>query len=416
MAAPLATPPTTARKVLLVDDDPFMLKVMEAMLQAMGDLEVHGFSNAPAAFEAIRDAKLRPDLVILDINMPEMDGMAFFRRLSEVGYAGCLALCSGEGDSFLRTTAQLAQSYGLRVSGVLGKPPRPERLKALLGDCAAQAVQAPRASSPERSVEELLQALERGEIFCVYQPKVSLADGSLLGLEALARWRHPTDGIIFPAAFIPMAERSGNIGVLTRRVFELAFAQVAAWRGRGLDWLVSVNASAHDLGVLDFPDFLLDCARRHGVDPSWVMIEVTESGLTRDERLLVEVMTRLRLRQFRMSIDDFGNGYAALSKLRDLVFDELKIDFGFTHGAAADERKAAIFDASVQVGKSLGMKLVAEGVEDVADWDFSRIHGAEVAQGYFVARPLAAEDVETWLDAWRQRYRTLIAAPAAPSA
>ena len=412
----LLNPPTTTRKVLLVDDDPFMLKVMRLMLEGMGALEVHGFSNAPAAFEAIREARLRPDLVILDINMPEMDGMAFFRRLSEIGYAGCLALCSGEGEALLRTTGQLAQSYGLRVSGVLDKPPRPERLRALLGACGAPAAPAPRASSPERTAEELRQALERGEIFCVYQPKVSLSDGSVLGVEALARWRHASDGVIPPAAFIPMAERSGNIGALTRRIFDLAFAQAAAWRRRGLELRVSVNASAHDLGVLDFPDFLLDCARRHGVDPSWVMIEVTESGLIQDERLLVEVMTRLRLRQFHMSIDDFGNGYAALSKLRDLVFDELKIDFGFTHGAAGDERKAAIFDASVQVGKSLGMKLVAEGVEDGSDWEFSRSHGAEVAQGYFIARPLGAEDVEPWLQAWRQRYREQIAAPAEPSA
>ncbi len=402
--------------MLVVDDDPFMLKVMRAMLEALGGLEVHGSSNAPAAFEAIRDARLRPDLVILDINMPEMDGMAFFRRLSEIGYAGCLALCSGEGESFLRTTAQLAQSYGLRVSGVLGKPPRPDSLRALLGECAGQTVQAPRSGSPERTIDELRHALQAGDIFCVYQPKVSLFDGRVLGVEALARWRHAADGIIPPAAFVPMAERNGAIGPLTRRIFDLAFAQAAAWRRRGLDLLVSVNASAHDLGGLDFPDFLLDCARRHEVDPSWVMIEVTESGLIQDERLLVEVMTRLRLRQFRMSIDDFGNGYATLGKLRDLVFDELKIDFGFTHGAAVDPRKAAIFDASVQVGKNLGMKLVAEGVEEAADWVFSRAHGAEVAQGYFIARPLNAEDVEPWLEAWLQRYRTQIAAPAEPAA
>ncbi len=397
--------PPLKRRLVIVDDDQFMLTMITAMLGRIGEFDVQGFTDAPAAFRSIRDAAAAPDLVILDINMPEMDGMAFFRQLADIGFRGCVALCSGESDSMLRTSAQLARSYGLRVGGTLPKPPRPDLLRTLLAQCEGEreSRRSP-ASGRERRPEELRDAIEAGDIFCVYQPKIDISSGRLVGVEALARWRHRTDGIVPPAEFIPMAERTGSMPALTRCVFDLALGQLARWREAGIDLIMSVNASVHDLADLSFPDFLNGCAERHRVNPAWVIIEVTESGLTEDERLLVEIVSRLRLRRFQLSIDDFGNGYSTMAKLRDLVFDELKIDQGFTHGAASDERKAAIFHASVQIAKRLGMKIVAEGVEDQADWDFCRINGADVAQGYFMSRPLAPDAMEAWLAAWRLRH------------
>ncbi len=394
--------PPALRDVFVVDDDAFMVATMTTMLGRLGGFTVHGYTDARAAFAAIRDRARASDIVILDINMPDIDGLAFFRQLADVGYQGCLALCSGESDALLRTTAQLARAYGLRVNGSLPKPPSVELLRALLGGVASGVPASARRR--ERTQEELLAAIDAGEIFCEYQPKVELAGGALRGVEALVRWRHEVDGVIPPADFIEMAERRGAISPLTRRVFDLAVAQQAAWKRRGLDILVSINASVLDLGDLDFPDFLKRCTERHGVDPTAIVIEVTESGLARDERVLTEVLTRLRLRRFQISIDDFGNGYSTLAKLRDLVFDEIKIDRGFTHGAAAYERRAAIFHASVDVGRRLGMKIVAEGIEDRADWDFSRLNGADLAQGNYVSPPLGADALVAWHDAWARRH------------
>ena len=401
-----AIPPV--RDVFIVDDDAFMVATISAMLGRIGDFAVHGYTDARVAFAAIRDRARATDLVILDINMPDIDGLAFFRQLADVGYQGCLALCSGESDAMLRTTAQLARAYGLRVNGSLPKPPGIDLLRALLGGGPSGAPTHTRRR--ERTQEELLAAIDAGEIFCEYQPKVELSGGALCGVEALVRWRHEADGVIPPADFIEMAERRGAISPLTRRVFDLAVAQQASWKRQGLDLAVSINASALDFGDLDFPDFLKRCTERHAVDPTSIVIEVTESGLARDERVLTEVLTRLRLRRFQISIDDFGNGYSTLAKLRDLVFDEIKIDRGFTHGAAAYERRAAIFHASVEVGRRLGMKIVAEGVEDRADWDFSRLNGADLAQGNYVSRPLGADALVAWHDAWIRRHAAAVAA------
>jgi EAL domain-containing protein (putative c-di-GMP-specific phosphodiesterase class I) len=397
--------------VFIVDDDRFMVDILTLMIARMGDFALRGYTDAAAAFAALREAGQAPDLVILDINMPEMDGMEFFRGLAEIGYRGGIVLSSGESDALLRASEQLAASYRLQLLGRIAKPPDFETLKRLVWTCRDDFAPSQKPSRRVPGPDELLDAIAAGEIYCAYQPKVDMRSGALIGVEALARWRHPVDGMIPPGVFSRVAESHNVVTHLTRHVFDVALAQQALWKASGLSLRMSVNASVQDLGDLGFPDFASACIARHRVDANAVVIEVTESGLAHDERILIEVMARLRLRRFHLSIDDFGNGYSTMMKLRDFSFDELKVDHAFVHGAGSNERHAVIFRASADIGKSLGMTIVAEGVEDAADWAFASRNGSDIAQGYFVARPIEAADLPSWHAAWRQRVSSGDIAP-----
>ncbi len=402
-------------RVLIIDDDPFMVRLLGGMLARLGDFEIHGESDPAQALAKLPELARDTDGMILDINMPGVDGIELFRHLSLLAYGGCLVLCSGEGAAMLESTVQLARSRGLHVLGGMCKPPRLDELRGFAQACRSTPQPDARPASDWYPTQaELRRAVADGAIECHYQPKVALGSGALVGVEALARLRHPRHGLVPPGHFIGLAERCGAIGEITKQVFEQTFTQLARWQAEGIDLSLGVNASARDFGDLDFVDFVDDCAQRHGVRPDRVVIEVTESSLGDDPHLLVEVMTRLRLRRFGLSIDDFGNGYSTLTKLRDVVFDEIKIDHGFTHAAHESLRSEVIFDASVTLGQRLGMRVAAEGVEDRLDWDFCRAHGAEVAQGFFIARAMPGSALAAWREQWAGRVRAeRLAEPAA---
>jgi EAL domain-containing protein (putative c-di-GMP-specific phosphodiesterase class I) len=212
------------------------------------------------------------------------------------------------------------------------------------------------------------------------------------------------NGLVFPDQFITLAEQNGLIRDLTRAVIVSAFKDARHWQQEpGLALQVAINVSMDDLGSLEFADYIAAEAAATGMHPKDVTLEVTESQLMQDQRIALDVLTRLRLKRFRISIDDFGTGHSSLAQLRDLPFDELKIDRGFVHRAWADKTVMAIFNTSVLLAKQLGMQIVAEGVEDRADWDFVRHSGCDVAQGYFIARPMPAKNVRAGIEDWADR-------------
>jgi len=183
-----------------------------------------------------------------------------------------------------------------------------------------------------------------------------------------------------------------------------AFAQFKLWQEAGLMLKVAINLSIDNLASLDFLDEVVELAAKAGVPPQMVELEVTESRLMGDLRTPLEILTRLRLKRFRLSIDDFGIGNSSLAQLRDLPFDELKIDQSFVHGACENDKLRAMFTSSLGLAKQLGMEVVAEGVEDQADWDFVHKSGCDVAQGYFIARPMPAADLPAWMQSWRTTF------------
>ncbi len=390
-------------RILALDDEPFMLNLLVSTLEHLGYAQVIACGNAHDALREMDHPQGSPDLILLDLNMPEMDGVEFLRKLVERHYTGALILVSGEDEQVLQSVEKLVKAHRITALGHLHKPVQPKALEVLIETWRPDAGDRRRAGRAAFGAEEVRGAITKGELVNFYQPMVAVASGELVGAEALVRWRHPDLGMVFPDQFIGIAESNGLISALTRVVLADAFAQGKMWHSAGLTLQVSVNVSTEDLTSLDFPDIVAKGAADAGLAPGSVMLEVTESRLMARLVIALDVLNRLRLKRFQLSIDDFGTGHSSLAQLRDIPFDELKIDRGFVHGAATNDKLRAIFNASLELGKQLHMKVVAEGVEDRADWDFLRQTGCNLAQGYFIAKPMPASDLIAWQAIWKQR-------------
>jgi EAL domain-containing protein (putative c-di-GMP-specific phosphodiesterase class I) len=394
-----------AIKILVLDDEPFMLKLLGRMLANLGYAPVSTCDNGRAALEVIDSPADSPGLILLDINMPGMDGLEFVRHLVERHYSGSLILISGEDERMQQAAEKLARAHKINVLGHLHKPASPERLAELIGRWEPPKPGKLPVARKIYSADEVRAAIANGELVNYYQPKVRTASGHVTGVETLVRWRHPADGMVFPDQFIGVAEANGLIDELSRAVLAGAFAQCMDWQRSGLVLQVAINLSMDNLASPDIVDEIAGLAAKAGVPPQMVEFEVTETRFMEDLRIPLEVLSRLRLKRFRLSIDDFGIGNSSLAQLRDLPFDELKIDQSFVHGACANEKLRAMFDSSLGLARQLGMEAVAEGVEDQADWDFVHDRNCDISQGYFIAKPMPAADLPAWIESWQKDFR-----------
>lgn len=246
-------------------------------------------------------------------------------------------------------------------------------------------------------VGDLRAALESGALEVVFQPKASLVTGRVSGVEALARWEHPTLGAIPPDEFIPLAEQAGLIGALTDIVLERSLAAHDVWRRSGVEMTVSVNV---DPGTLADPLFVrrvTGLLERHDVHPSVLTLEMTERDVVQELELVRSVADGLRSIGVRLSIDDFGTGYSSLSYLVRLPVDEIKLDRSFVSEVAWSPRHAIVVQAVADLASRLGLHTVVEGIEDLATWDALRAFGCEEGQGWFLSRPVSAQALLDWL-------------------
>jgi diguanylate cyclase len=243
----------------------------------------------------------------------------------------------------------------------------------------------------------LRRALERDELVLHYQPKADLHSGRVLGVEALVRWQHPAHGLLGPAEFIPLAERTGLIHPLTRWVLDAALRQAAAWRRAGHELSVAVNVSTRSLLDRDFPDQVADRLAAFEVPASALMLEVTESAVMADPALALDVLGRLHALGVGLALDDFGTGYSSMAYLKALPVDELKVDRSFVGHMASSNSDAVIVRSTIDLGHNLGLHVVAEGVENRDTWDQLAALGCDTAQGYHLGRPMPAADLERWL-------------------
>jgi EAL domain-containing protein (putative c-di-GMP-specific phosphodiesterase class I) len=217
------------------------------------------------------------------------------------------------------------------------------------------------------------------------------------GVEALVRWHHPERGLIPPNDFIPLAEQTGLIGRLTVYVLDAALRQCAEWRGIGLDVAVAVNLSARNIADPELPDTVTALLGDHGIDPSRLVLELTESSLMADPEGAKEVLTRLHAMGVGLAIDDFGTGYSSLTYLSELPVTELKIDRSFVMSMATNDGDAFIVRATIDLGRNLGLRVVAEGVETESVWNRLGELGCDVGQGYYLSRPVPATELTRWL-------------------
>ena len=251
------------------------------------------------------------------------------------------------------------------------------------------------------------RALINGRLRMVYQPKVSLTDGRLRRVEALVRWDDPELGAISPSKFVPLAEKHGLIDQLTHWGLRTTLRQWLEWRESGLDTCLAFNISALSLDHLDFPDLVERMCRALEVPTDRLVLELTE-GATQPLVKLMDTLTRFRIKGIGLAIDDFGVGYSTLMQLRQLPFTELKIDRFFIEDAPMSNDSALIVKSIIDLAHGLGLTVTAEGVETAEQLKLLRELGCDVAQGYFVARPLEPDKLKDWIVEWRDRWENLI--------
>jgi len=248
-------------------------------------------------------------------------------------------------------------------------------------------------------VAELRRAIAGRELLLHYQPKAALESGEVRSVEALLRWVHPERGMVYPDSFIPIAQETGLIGPLTLYVIEEALRQGRQWRDSGMDLSISVNLSTRNLLDRDFPNQVAGLLKRWEMGPEWLELEVTESSMLANPTRAKAVLGELSELGLRLSIDDFGTGYSSLSYLRQLPVDEIKIDRSFVMGMGDQADDAVIVRSTVDLGRNLGLEVVAEGVETLDLWNRLRELGCNTAQGYFLSKPVSAEELTGWLRA-----------------
>ena len=275
-------------------------------------------------------------------------------------------------------------------------------------------------NTPQRLalLAELRDGLGKDQLLLHYQPKCETRSGAVVGVEALVRWQHPERGLLMPDSFIPIAENTALIGLLTMTVLETAVRQTRTWLDAGRRLGMSVNLSVRHLTDLELPTQVAATLARHDVPAELLTLEVTESTIMNDPSRAVTVLAGLRDLGVRIAVDDYGTGYSSLSYLKRLPVDELKIDKSFVMGMLTDENDAVIVRSTVELGHNLGLQLVAEGVENLETWRLLLPLGCDVLQGYHLSRPLPAHALEAWMDDWERRRPGLEGdlAPALPVA
>ncbi len=254
-------------------------------------------------------------------------------------------------------------------------------------------------SNPARLtlVSELRRAIEQHELTLYYQPKAALASGTVKSVEALLRWNHPERGIVGPDEFIPLAQQTGLIKPLTLYVLDEALSQCREWQCAGLTLGVAVNLSVRNLLDTDFPNQVRRLLQKREVDPGLLQLEITESTMLSDPVRTKRVLDKLAAMGIALSIDDFGTGYSSLSYLSQLPVNEIKIDRSFVMNMAQSDNDAVIVRSTIDLGRNLGLQVVAEGVETEQAWDELSELGCTLAQGYYLSRPVPAAELTEWL-------------------
>jgi len=384
--------------VLVLDDEISVAKTVAATIEKIG-FEAIVSTQADDFFHLYEQHK--PGYLVLDLLMPDMDGVEVLVELAKRNCQAKIVILSGVNNSILEAARRSATEHSLNVLGVATKPFVFERLRKLLvQDANSTALDKNEKYVREESVkvtqDELTLALTRKELFVVYQPKVSCVSGSVSGFEALVRWQHPQRGMIMPEDFIPLAEASELINLLT----DYVVTEALQWYSKHLsdtDIDLAINISARSLRESSFADKLSDMCEQHSFNPNKLICEITETSMMEDVPGSLELLTRLRLKGFQLSIDDFGTGFSSMQQLVRLPFSEIKIDKVFVVNSSHSGESLSVVKSIIELGKRLKLRSSAEGVEDGETLRGLSEMGCDLLQGYHIARPMAGDMTLEWL-------------------
>jgi EAL domain-containing protein (putative c-di-GMP-specific phosphodiesterase class I)/ActR/RegA family two-component response regulator len=378
-------------RMMVIDDEEDICDIIAEVGERRG-IEVRTLNNPDKVAEAL--AAFKPDFIMLDLMMPGTDGVELLRLLAEHVKLAKLCLISGSDTRVLNSARRLGSAHGLDVVAALEKPLNMTALATLLDQIAS-------GDSAAAAGPDLAQAIASGQFTLHYQPVIEMATRRVKGVEALARWAHPGRGLLLPDAFLEQMVNDGLMQALTDMVVQSAVAQAARWNARGENLVMSMNVTASTLLDLTLPDRITDVCKRHGVSTESLILEVTETEAMRDVTRTMDVLLRMRIRNIGVSIDDFGTGHSSLRELQRMPFSEMKIDRSFVIDMAKNRDCAVIVRSIIDLAHNLGLKVIAEGVEDARAWAMLAELGCDYAQGFFMGRPMPASEFDAWLKNWR---------------
>ena len=397
----------SALRVMVVEDHGFQRRMALRLLAELGIEQVREAGGGAGALDTLRQLRRdtaddAPEVVLVDLDMPGMDGVEFIEHVAREHLAPAVVLVSALDPALLNTVQAMTRAYGLRVFGCVEKPLTLAKLQDVLSRSDDELHPAAEAEVPDVPIDSLREALADGRVLPWFQLQVEIANGKPVGVEALARWERQDGGVILPRHFVPVLEREGLAGSLTESMLDQGCEWLKRWEAAGLCLHLSVNVSPATLADPESADRYQQIVRDHGVDPGDVVLEITEGSVMTDAATTLGVLARLRLKGFGLSVDDFGTGYSSLSQLSQVPFTELKIDQVFVSGASTHPRQKAMIEASLDLARKLGLEVVAEGVETVEDWRLLAELGCGIAQGHLVALPVPGEKLNEAIGLWRR--------------
>jgi EAL domain-containing protein (putative c-di-GMP-specific phosphodiesterase class I)/CheY-like chemotaxis protein len=392
------TPQTTT--VLVIDDQRFQRSVLARMLKSMGVDRVLEAAGGGRALELVRENGESLALIITDVDMPEMDGLEFIRRLAQEAAHTAVAIHSALDRGLLKSIEVMSAEYGLRLIGVLEKPATETTLRQIL-DRALEHTTSLKSVEAPADEAQIAAALRHHEFEAWFQPKVHLRTSRVCGAEVLVRWcRLPAEPLP-PDRFLAVVTKSGLMRSLTLGLATQSARCLERVSARGKDFTLSLNVCPTLLDDPDFGDALARSLVGAGATPQEVVLEITENAASRNQAAALENLTRLRMRGFELSIDDFGTGFSSLAQLVRTPFSEIKIDRAFVSRLVTDSSARALVESIVSLARRLGLRTVAEGIETEAALEILLDLDCDMGQGYLFAKPMAMDDWLSWMEARR---------------